>query len=117
MKKLLLLSFSVLSLTIFMACQTAKVADKTETTKTENPVTAQTTPPPSTDNHEHEAARISLADAKKDYDDNKAVFVDTRSADAFKVEHVKGAINIPAGEAATRYTEIPTDKKIIAYCS
>lgn len=120
MKKLLLLPFSVLALTAFMACQTARVADKPETTKTENQVAqTQTTPPPTTDDHGHadEAPRINVEQAKKDFDGGSVVFVDTRSAEAFNNEHIKGAINIPAGQAATRYKEIPTGKKIIAYCT
>lgn len=64
-----------------------------------------------------EAARISLEDAKKDFDENAAVFVDTRPADAYKEEHIKGAINLPAADVEARYKELPKDKKIIAYCS
>lgn len=119
MKKILL-SFSVLALTAFMACQTAKVADKPETTKTENQTAAKTEmTPPKTDDHGHadEAPRITLAEAKADFDGGKAVFVDTRPAEQFAVEHIKGAINVPAKEVATKYKDIPTDKKIIAYCS
>ncbi len=61
--------------------------------------------------------RISLAEAKADFDAGKAVFVDTRAAESYKLEHVKGSINIYLGDFETRYKEIPTDKKIIAYCS
>src|SRR5437868_6082847 len=64
-----------------------------------------------------EAPRISLDDAKKDFDAGNAFFVDTRGADQYKPEHIKGAVNIPAGEFETRYAEVPKDKKIIAYCS
>ena len=118
MKKLLIIPISALTLTVFMACQTAKVTNKSEVMKTESQVPVQTqVTPPDTDNHQQEAPRISLADAKKDFDNGTAIFIDTRNADAFKVEHVKGAINISAAEVATRYKEIPTDKKIIAYCS
>ena len=68
-------------------------------------------------NTPEEAPRISLEDAKKDFDGGKALFIDTRSADQYKAEHIKGAINIPAAEFETRYAEVPQDKKIIAYCS
>jgi rhodanese-related sulfurtransferase len=61
--------------------------------------------------------RLSLADAKKDFDSGNVVFVDTRAEVAYKAEHVKGSINIPMEAVETRYKEIPTDKKIIAYCS
>ena len=63
------------------------------------------------------AARITIAGAKKLFDSGSAVFVDTRGESQFNAERIKGAINIPAETAATRWKEIPTDKKIIAYCS
>ncbi len=62
-------------------------------------------------------ARITIAGGKKLFDSGSAVFVDTRSESQFNAERIKGAINIPAETAATRWKEIPTDKKIIAYCS
>lgn len=64
-----------------------------------------------------DAPRINLADAKKDFDAGNVVFVDTRAESAYRNEHIKGAINIPAEAFQTRYTEVPKGKKIIAYCS
>lgn len=63
------------------------------------------------------ASRITLADAKKDFDDGAALFVDTRGKEAYDFEHVKGAVNLPLADFQTRYKELPKDKKIIAYCS
>jgi rhodanese-related sulfurtransferase len=45
------------------------------------------------------------------------VFVDTRAKSAYDVEHIKGAINMTTADVEARYKEIPTGKKIIAYCS
>jgi predicted sulfurtransferase len=64
-----------------------------------------------------EAPRISLEDAKKAFDAGDVVFVDTRAEVAYKTEHIKGALNIPAEAFQTRYAEVPKNKKIIAYCS
>ena len=118
MKKLWSLSaILTFALLIGAACQSASTAN---TTANNAGKAANNSAAPKTDDHAHEqddAPRIALADAKKDFDAGKAVFVDTRSADAFKLEHIKGAINIPAGEFETRYAAIPKDKKIIAYCS
>jgi predicted sulfurtransferase len=74
---------------------------------------------PKTDEHGHadDAPRISLADAKKDFDAGNVVFVDTRADVAYKQEHIKGAINVPMEAVEMRYREIPANKKIIAYCS
>ena len=102
---------------------------KLETAKTNKPTAAATasTNNQAVNNNEaanaapaatpEEAPRISLADAKKDFDAGRAVFVDTRAEVSYKTEHIKGAINIPAEAFQTRYTEVPKGKKIIAYCS
>ena len=74
---------------------------------------------PKVDEHGHmdEAPRITLAEAKKDFDAGNAVFIDTRSAEAFQTEHVKGAINVPVADLEAKLGEIPKDKKLIVYCS
>lgn len=61
--------------------------------------------------------RIDLAAAKADFDNGKAVFIDTRPAAAFEDEHVKGAINITADDFAVKADTLPKGSKIIAYCS
>jgi hypothetical protein len=101
---------------VFTGCQNAS------TTLQTNAKPAATQPKnaaPKTDEHGHadDAPRISLADAKKDFDAGNAVFVDTRAEIAYKQEHIKGAINVPMEAVETRYKEIPTSRKIIAYCS
>ncbi|HYP51252.1 MAG TPA: hypothetical protein VEQ34_09950, partial [Pyrinomonadaceae bacterium] len=75
----------------FTACQNASTTTQTTATKTdaEKPKTAAT----KTDEHGHadDAPRISLADAKKDFDAGNVVFVDTRAATSYNQEHIKGA--------------------------
>lgn len=61
--------------------------------------------------------RISLADAKADFDAGRAVFIDTHSAASFASSRIKGAINVPAGALEANLNKIPKGKKIIAYCS
>ncbi len=51
---------------------------------------------------------------EKGYTDAYALVGGTK---AWKDAGIKGAINIPAEGFATRYAEVPKDKKIIAYCS
>jgi hypothetical protein len=63
------------------------------------------------------AQRISLADAKKEFDAGTAVFVDTRDPNTFRFKRIKGAMNIPVEAVDLRYKDIPQGKKIIAYCS
>ena len=101
-------------LIVLTACQ--DVAKPVAVEKTKSNAVA---PAPKTDEHGHtdDAPRITLAEAKKDFDAGNAVFIDTRAAGTYNQEHIKGAINIPMEAVETRYKEIPTDKKIIAYCS
>ena len=104
-----LVALAVISLSIFTACQ--KTAPTGNTAKTNS--ASNSTPQDSLDN----VPRISLADAKKAFDEGNVVFVDTRAEAAYKAEHVKGSLNIPAEAFQTRYAEVPKDKKIITYCS
>ena len=63
-----------------------------------------------------EVPRISLEDAKKAYDDKSAIFIDARPLEAYKIEHVKGATNIPLGSTSD-FSSLPKGKTIIVYCS
>lgn len=92
------------------------------------PVVVKSTPQPATKpaastghNHEEEglkdAARITLADAKKDFDAKSAVFIDTHAPEQFAQRHIPGAINVPANDLEPHVNKIPKGKKIIAYCS
>jgi 3-mercaptopyruvate sulfurtransferase SseA len=102
----------------FTACQNASTTTQTtSTTKTETDKPKNTAPKTDEHGHTDDAPRISLADAKKEFDAGNAVFVDTRAAVSYKQEHIKGALNIPMEAVEMRYKEIPTGKKIIAYCS
>ena len=65
----------------------------------------------------HDAPRISLADAKKEFDAKTAVFIDTHSKEQFEVEHIAGAINIPGNTIKQNMDKVPKGNKIIAYCS
>lgn len=118
MKKILSTSsFLAIALLVSAACQTASTTSTVGNgNKAQNAVNSAA---PKTDDHGHAdtAPRIVLADAKKDFDAGNVVFIDTRAKAAYDVEHIKGAINMTTADVETRYKEIPTDKKIIAYCS
>ena len=63
-----------------------------------------------------EVPRITIEDAKKAFDDGTAIFIDARSVEAYKEDHIKGAIIIE-GAKPDRFDTLPKGKKIIAYCS
>ena len=65
----------------------------------------------------HDASRITLADAKKDFDAGNVVIIDVRDEAAYRQEHIKGSMNITAATLTAKFNEIPKGKKIIAYCS
>ena len=104
-----------------LQCQNPTMTGKPETAKNNTNVSTATNAPAKTDAHAGEPAddapRINLEDAKKAFDAGDVVVIDTRAESAFKVEHIKGAINIPAEAFQKRYKEVPKGKKIIAYCS
>ena len=64
-----------------------------------------------------DAPRISLADAKKAFDERSATFIDTHVKDAYDAAHIPGAINITVQDLEAKINTIPKGKKIIAYCS
>jgi hypothetical protein len=116
MKKVLALSsFLTIALIVSTACQTASTTSTDSGNKADKPANSA----PKADEHGHadDAPRITLADAKKDFDAGNVVFVDTRAKAAYDTEHIKGSINMTTSDVETRYKEIPAGKKIIAYCS
>lgn len=112
MKKILALSFLLtIALLIGTACQSASTANTANNANNTNKIAAPA------GNPLDDAPRISLADAKKDFDAGTAIFVDTRAEAAYKNEHIKGSVNISSENFEAKYKELPKDKKIIAYCS
>src|SRR5688572_10752148 len=71
------------------------------------PVVVKSSPTPAAPAADHDhlaeqlASRISLADAKKEYDAGTAVIVDVRDPGAYRVEHVKDSINITQPDLET----------------
>lgn len=114
-----LTAIAAIGISIFTACQQTPpsdtVASKTNSAQTSNSAKTSNAAPAA--DPLANVPRISLADAKKAFDEGGVVFVDTRAEVSYKPEHVKGALNIPAEAFQTRYAEVPKDKKIITYCS
>ena len=75
--------------------------------------TPQQSPPPPADN----AKRITAQEAYEFYKKGNVLVVDTRNEVAYKENHIKGAILIPAGDILSKVDELPRDKMIITYCT
>ncbi|HYJ46700.1 MAG TPA: rhodanese-like domain-containing protein [Pyrinomonadaceae bacterium] len=61
--------------------------------------------------------RITTVELRDMVDKGTAVVIDTRDAASYKANHIKGSINIPVNDVASRIGELPRDKMIAAYCS
>jgi rhodanese-related sulfurtransferase len=67
---------------------------------------------------ESQVPRITVAELKKLIADGQAVVLDVRTADAYKIEHIKGSISLPLDKiTAGEYKDLPRDKRIVTYCS
>ncbi|HEX8844938.1 MAG TPA: rhodanese-like domain-containing protein [Pyrinomonadaceae bacterium] len=88
------------------------------TSTAQTPSTASTpiiiTPPATPDDGVRRITTVELRDALSK---GTAIVVDVRSADTYKQNHIKGSINIPAAQVASRLDELPRDKMIVTYCS
>lgn len=89
-----------LSAVFFQACQNAQTAPYTKYTS------------------DAEVPRISIEDARREFDNGTAVFIDTRGDFQYKQEHIAGSISSTnIGPVEEKYPNIPKGKKIIVYCS
>ncbi len=63
------------------------------------------------------ARRIPRDEAIKWVKEEKAIFVDVRSKEAYDMGHIPGSISIPEPELISKLKEIPPHKFIITYCA
>jgi 3-mercaptopyruvate sulfurtransferase SseA len=62
--------------------------------------------------------RISLADFKKQHDQDKVLVIDTRSAEAYRGGHIPGAVSVPLSAWNEHLPRLKaTRKPIVAYCA
>jgi hypothetical protein len=63
------------------------------------------------------ARRIGVDEALQRVATGKAIIVDVRAAEAYRENHIVGAINIPYDQLKTRAGELPKDKYLVTYCT
>lgn len=69
-------------------------------------------------NPEDKMARIKADEAKKLVADGKAIIIDVRGSDAYKMAHIKGALDVPLSRLeGDDFKGLPKDKRIITYCT
>lgn len=67
---------------------------------------------------EDKMPRINVEEAKKLIAEGKAIIIDVRGPDPYKISHIKGALDVPMSKLQTGSLEdLPKDKLIIAYCA
>lgn len=99
------------------ACSTGKTVNTSSPANVASKPTPAATPAANKEIPYPSVERISLADAKADFDAGKAVFIDTHSEQSFAAEHIAGSINVPSNKLNEKADSIPKGRKIIAYCS
>jgi len=121
----MILKLGVSALTIGMAITAAGCAKSGASTPTVGATTAgqsaaqsTTAIPPSTQNAEDKIPRVKVEEAKKMVAEGKAIIIDVRGSDAYKMSHIKGALDVPLTKLNDgEFKDVPKGKLIIAYCS
>ena len=124
MKIILKLGASALTVSLaFLAASCVKSGASTPTasaTTAGEPSAHSATAIPSPHAHqnaEDKMPRVKVDVAKKLVAEGKAIIIDVRGADAYKMSHIKGALDVPLNKLeAGDFKDLPKDKTIIAYC-
>ena len=100
----------ILITVVALACN----SNETLLSQTPQPANKAATPAPQpTDN----ARRITAAELHKLWEKNEVTIIDTRVEPAYKQEHIKGALLVPAGTLLGKFEQLPRGKMIVAYCT
>ena len=120
--KVLRFCLSLLALTaaavplVFTACTSTTVSDNQTATEAVPPVDAPPSTGPSASLLER-IPRITIDELlQKMADNSNILIVDTRHAEEYEVDHIKGAISVPLDMILSGAWTPPLDKEIILYC-
>ena len=105
----LILAFLAFAIGGVMACN----SNESLLTQNPRPANPQQAATPAADN----ARRITADELHKLWEKDEVVLIDTRAESAFKQEHIKGAISVPAGTLSAKLSQLPKGKMIAAYCT
>ena len=59
---------------------------------------------------------ISPKNYRNDYENNDHILLDVRNTNAYRTEHMSGAMNIPFSKLPKKLKAIPDDKTIVCVC-
>lgn len=63
------------------------------------------------------APRITIDQLRERMNRGEVVVVDVRPPEAYREQHIAGAINLPSDQIAARAAELPKEKLIVTYCT
>ncbi len=87
------------------------------TTNAANPNTASAAASP-VQSADQNVPRIKAEEAKKMVAEGKAIIIDVRGTDSYKMMHIKGSLDFPLARLQERdFKGLPKDKRIIAVCA
>ncbi|MEM5776406.1 MAG: rhodanese-like domain-containing protein [Anaerolineaceae bacterium] len=61
--------------------------------------------------------RVTVAESKRAFDQQEAVFLDVRVEDAYAVSHIPGAVSIPVAQLESQLDSLDPQAWIITYCT
>lgn len=101
------------------ACQQPSAAGNNAATTASPAAKPATDPmPPATQSQEDAMPRVKADEAKAEVAQGAAVVIDVRGTDAYKISHIKSALDYPLTRLeAGDFKDIPQGKRIIAYCT
>jgi hypothetical protein len=115
----MILKLGATALTVGMAITAAGCASSGASTPAAGATSAHsaTAIPSPPQNAEDKMPRVKVEEAKKMVAEGKAIIIDVRGVEAYKISHIKGALDIPLNKLeASDFKDLPQDKLIIAYC-
>ena len=121
----MILKLGVSALTVGMAITPAGCAKSGASTPTVGATTAGASAAQSSaavasppQNAEEKIPRVKVEEAKKMVAEGRAIFIDVRGDDPYRMSHIKGALDVPLTKLNEGdFKDLPNDKLIIAYCS
>jgi hypothetical protein len=111
----MLLTAIALLLMFLTGCNSAETSSKES--KQSGSLPTKSSAPVSTTNPSDSAKRITLNETRAAWekDNSSVIFVDTRTKEAYKANHIKGAYFY--GEFQSIAEKLPKDILIVAYCT
>jgi 3-mercaptopyruvate sulfurtransferase SseA len=104
------------SLALLVAIGGLVACNSNETMLAQNAKSSPTPQQPATPPADN-ARRIKADELHDLWLKKEVVIIDTRSEEAYKGEHITGAISMPTGTVLERVDELPRNKMIAAYCT